>query len=48
MGAPPGAWDKWWQETALGFLPDLTNWTPGKGVKRAGAGLLRNIETEIQ
>ena len=33
MGALPGAWDKWWQETALGFLPDLTNWTPGKGVR---------------
>ena len=33
LGAPPGAWDKWWQETALGFLPDLTNWTPGKGVR---------------
>ena len=33
LGALPGAWDKWWQETALGFLPDLTNWTPGKGVR---------------
>ena len=33
MGAQPGAWYKWWQETALGFLPDLTNWTPGKGVR---------------
>ena len=33
LGAQPGARDKWWQETALGFLPDLTNWTPGKGVR---------------
>ena len=33
LGAWPGASDKWWQETALGSLPDLTNWTPGKGVR---------------
>ena len=33
LGAWPGALDKWWQETALGSLPDLTNWTPGKGVR---------------
>ena len=47
LGVLPGAEDKWWQKTAPGSPLDLTNWTPGKGVKRAGAGLLRNIETEI-